>query len=366
MDWEAQGGNRVIPVKNIYYMLSYAFSALRSRGFADLATEDFQNADDLLAAILTRGLSQQVKRGLKREYLEQEQILSSPRGKIDVSASIKRASMVRHQLVCNVDEFSVNTQFNRILKTAGQELLTSEASADRKKNLRRVLTYLRDVDTIPADQIQWRQRYVRQDQTYRMLIAISHLVISESLQSSSEGFNRLEEFDERLMHRLYERFIREYFRQEHGDRVDARASYVPWALDDDSDLFLPTMQTDTTLTPKDPAVERVLIIDTKWYTKNLQTHHGKSTAHSANLYQMFSYVKNKEEGLRRNGSAQAVSGLVLYAQTDAEKQPQATYRMSGNEISIDTLDLDADFNDIRAQLDGIVHELLQPLRTSED
>ena len=89
MDWEAQGGNRVIPVKNIYYMLGYAFSALRSRGFADLATEDFENADDLLAAILTRGLSQQVKRGLKREYLEQEQILSSPRGKIDVSASIK-------------------------------------------------------------------------------------------------------------------------------------------------------------------------------------------------------------------------------------------------------------------------------------
>lgn len=31
----------VIPVRNIYYMLSYGFSALRSQGYRDLETEEF-------------------------------------------------------------------------------------------------------------------------------------------------------------------------------------------------------------------------------------------------------------------------------------------------------------------------------------
>ena len=46
----------MIPVKNIYYMLSYAFSALRSKGYASIAAEDFDNAEDLLAAILAKGI----------------------------------------------------------------------------------------------------------------------------------------------------------------------------------------------------------------------------------------------------------------------------------------------------------------------
>ena len=41
----------MVPVKNVYWMLAYAFKALRSEGYADLATEDFPSAADLLAAI---------------------------------------------------------------------------------------------------------------------------------------------------------------------------------------------------------------------------------------------------------------------------------------------------------------------------
>ena len=36
-------------------MLSYAFRSLQARGWADVATEDFDNVADLCAAILCRG-----------------------------------------------------------------------------------------------------------------------------------------------------------------------------------------------------------------------------------------------------------------------------------------------------------------------
>ena len=75
--------------------------------------------------------------------------------------------------------------------------------------------------------------------------------------------------------------------------------------------------------------------------------------HSGNLYQIFTYVKNKEAELARAGVPHEVSGMLLYARTDEGVQPDGVYQMSGNQISVRTLGLDMPFENIKAQLDGI-------------
>ena len=60
----------MIPVRNIYYMLSYAFQVLSEQGYRNIATEQFENVAELCAAILSKGVSLQIKRGLGREYIE--------------------------------------------------------------------------------------------------------------------------------------------------------------------------------------------------------------------------------------------------------------------------------------------------------
>lgn len=47
----------MIPVQNIYYMLSYAFQALQAQNYKALATENFHNTAELCAAILDKGIS---------------------------------------------------------------------------------------------------------------------------------------------------------------------------------------------------------------------------------------------------------------------------------------------------------------------
>ena len=54
----------MIPVQNIYYMLSYAFQALQTQTYKNLATENFHNTAELCAAILDKGVSTQLKRVL--------------------------------------------------------------------------------------------------------------------------------------------------------------------------------------------------------------------------------------------------------------------------------------------------------------
>ena len=56
----------MIPVLNIYYMLSYAYQTLRTGKYAELATMRFENTADLMSVILIRTLNTQLRRGIRR------------------------------------------------------------------------------------------------------------------------------------------------------------------------------------------------------------------------------------------------------------------------------------------------------------
>ena len=99
----------MIPVQNIYHMLAYAFRVLNEDGYRSVATEQFHNVAELCAAILIKGVSLQIKRGLEREYVSETDTLSGIRGKIDLTESIKTQTLLRRQMVCTYDEFSVDT-----------------------------------------------------------------------------------------------------------------------------------------------------------------------------------------------------------------------------------------------------------------
>lgn len=342
----------MIRVQNIYCMLAYAFQALRVQGQKGMETEEFSSTADLFAEILFRGITTQLKQGgLGREFVEVVESMPSPRGKIDVTASIKTRSMLRHQLVCGFDIFDVDTQMNRILKATCVLLLRSDASRERKGKLRGLMAAFADVGDFDLFTVDWHFRFDKNNQSYRMLMGVCWLTAKGLLQSQEGGCARLMSFiDEQRMSRLYEKFILEYFKAEHLE-LSVSASQIPWVLDDGFDEMLPRMRSDVTLSKGD----RVLIIDAKYYARNTQQHFGKTTVHSANLYQIFTYVKNAEAA-SQGDSPKTISGMLLYAKTDEEIQPCGDYRMSGNLISVRTLDLGLPFVEVRSQLDGIVAE----------
>lgn len=256
--------------------------------------------------------------------------------------------MLKKQMICTYDEFSINGTMNRIIKSTVELLLRSDISKARKKELRKLMVYFGDVEPIDLYTVNWNIQYNRNNQTYRLLISICYLVVKGLLQTNSDGSTRLMEFvDEQRMCRLYEKFILEYYRKEYPE-ITANASQIPWQLDDGIGAMLPVMQTDIMLTYK----EKVLIIDAKYYTHATQSQFDTHTLHSGNLYQIFTYVKNKEIELA--AQPHEVSGMLLHAKTDEAVLPNNSYMMSGNKISVKTLDLDCDFSDIANQLNKIV------------
>jgi len=347
----------VIQIKNIYYMLSYAFHLLNEQGYKKLATEDFRNAGDLCAAILIRGISYQLKRGLGREYISETDTISAIRGKIEITESIKNQSMIRSQMVCTYDEFSVDSELNRIIKSTVVMLLKADISSQRKKDLRKLMVFFADVSVVDVHSINWSVKYNRNNQTYRLLITICHLVVKGLLQTNLDGSMKMMDFfDEQRMCRLYEKFILEYYKKHYYPQIKAAASQIDWALDDGIGIMLPTMQSDIMLSCKVGNTEKTLIIDAKYYARTTQVQYDVHTLHSNNLFQIFTYVKNKAT------MGGEVAGMLLYAKTDEEIYPNNVYQMSGNTITVRTLDLNCDFEEIAAQLDEIADVFIESNR----
>ena len=329
-------------------MLSYAFQVLNEQGYKSVATEHFENVADLCAAILIKGLSKQLKRGLMKDYIPKREPLTALRGKMEFSETLKTNSIIKRQVVCSYDEFSENAYMNRIIKTTMLRLMVADVDKSRKKEMKKLLVFLGNVEPLPIYSINWNLRYDRNNQTYRMLVSICYLVLKGLLQTQSDGTTKLMDFlDEQRMHRLYEKFILEYFRKEHPE-LTVGAPQIPWQLDDDFCDMLPVMQSDIVLEKDD----NILIIDAKYYAHTTQQRFNKATVHSANLYQIFTYVKNKQEELKDRQVT--VSGMLLYAKTDEQIVPDNTYQMNGNQISVKTRDLNCGFDEIREQLDKLM------------
>lgn len=330
-------------------MLSYAFQILTQDTYDDVAIESFDEMYDLLAAILAKGIGIQLKQGLYREYINRQEELSVLRGKINMSGTIKNQLVHKRVLTCDFDDLSENNLFNQIIKTTVILLLkNAKVKSKYKDDLKKKMLFFSNIELLEPTSIRWSSiRFQRNNQTYRMLISICQLILEGMLMTTDIGEYRLASFiDEQRMCRLYEKFILEYYSR-HYPELKVSASQIPWSVDDGVRTMLPMMQSDIHLQKGNT----VLIIDAKYYSHTTQTQYDKHTLHSNNMYQIFTYVKNRDYEFGEE--EHTVSGMLLYAKTEEEVQPNHVYQMHGNQISVRTLDLNLPFVDIAGQLNQI-------------
>ncbi len=337
-----------ILIKNIYYMLTYAFQVLRQSNYESIAAEKFNKIEDLFAAILSKGIARQLKQGLYREYIPQCEDLTIMRGKLDLFGTIHHKLQKKPMLSCEYDELSENNIFNQVLKTTALILLHQPSvRSERRKSLKKIMLFFENVETMDSLRIKWSMfHFQKSNRSYKMLLNICRFVLNGLLLTTEKGNYKMAAFlDEQNMARLYEKFVLGYFRY-HYPELNAHPAQIAWNLDRGVANFLPRMQTDITMKHN----EKTLIIDTKYYarTMQLQARYDSRTLHSNNMYQIFSYVKNQDAGNTGN-----VAGLLLYAKTGESLTPDCDFLMGGNKISVKTLDLNAAFSEIAAQLNNI-------------
>ena len=338
-----------ILIRNVYYMLAYAFQELRQNNYAEITGEEFDDIYDLFAEIIARGISYQLKQGLYRQYVAKNESLQTVRGKIDINGTIANRMRNIHQIVCDYDELSENNIYNQILLTTATLLIKqSDVKKEKKAKLKQLMLFFQNVQPIDVHTIRWNAlRFDRNNQNYRMLLYLCYFIISEWVMTTENGKFKMREFSDDHMCRLFEKFILAYYKRHHPE-LKPCAAQIDWNIDKEQSTLniLPIMQTDILLSMG----ERTLIIDAKYYTRSMQKQYDKSTIHSNNLYQIHTYVTECDEEHKGN-----VDGMLLYAKTQEDIVPDGQMkRKDGNYIYFRTLDLNKDFKNIKERLDSFV------------
>ena len=301
-----------ILIRNVYYMLAYAYQELKQNNYAKIDAEAFDDIYDLFAEILARGIAYQLKHGLYREYVSKNESMFTVRGKININGTLVNRMRNRHQIDCDFDELSENNIFNQILVSTSMILIkNTDVKKEKKAKLKQLMLFFQNVKPIDLHSIRWNiLRFDRNNQNYRMLLYLCYFIVSEWLMTTEEGKFKMRAFSDEHMSRLFERFVLEYYKKNHPE-LKPCAKQIDWNIvKETTDIaILPIMQTDILLTMK----ERTLIIDTKYYSHTLQKKYDKTSIHSQNLFQMHTYVT--EYDVEHKGN---VDGMLLYAKTQED------------------------------------------------
>lgn len=342
-----------IPIRNIYYMLSYAYDVLRHGDNKKLSSEEFENIYDLFGKILVNGLNLLIKRGFNREYVCASDEISVLRGKIAVNDTIKSMSMIRGKLYCEYDELSSNVLSNKIIKTS-INALTKYKKLDRdiKSQLIQISRYFHDIESISLRKSHFSSiQYHRNNLFYKMIIDICELLYDELIVTEQKGETVFKDFvQDHRMALLYEKFILNFYKNEFS-YLKVHSPEFTWDKDSEfrhvGEEYLPVMRTDIVLESQ----EKQLIIDAKYYTAALNVRNVGETKKliSSNLNQIYTYINNSK-------FSGEIAGMLIYPVVEDELD--LVYSIQGKRIYVKTLNLNTKWEEISDKLKKMVEFIL--------
>jgi len=329
-----------VPIRNVYNMLVYAFEVLKSKEYERLSREDCEDIYNLLASLLLCGTQTLIKRGFIKNYVNQTEELTALRGSIDIGNSVRKLSFQNAKATCIFDEFSSNILFNQILKATFLYLSRQSLQKGIKRDISRILLYFNEIDTIKISDIKWDVFvFNRNNAHYDTLLYFCRLICDNAIANQSKGKKEFRTLEESLLPTLFERFIFTFYKKHLPHSVSFQQQ-IKWKTEN-SDM-LPKMSVDTIISTD----KLKLIIDTKFYSKTFQSNRfsDNQTVISGNLYQIFAYVKNETAWTL----GKEVSGMLLYPQVEASLKK--SYNLDGNNIFVQTVDLNQEFDVIKQEL----------------
>lgn len=336
-----------IPIANIYYLLCYAWSHVDERDVVRREElEKLQSVYDLLGKVLAAGTFRLIRRGIDRGYREVHEDLAGIRGKIEVGETVKRAISARGRLICSFEEMSHDVLHNRILRsTLGCLLRLSNLDSDVYTEVRNAYITLDDIRVVRLSRRLFRQVQIdRNRRYYRFLLSVCRLIHEQLLTNDQSGEVKFVDFSEDRMEKLYEDFIIGFYtREQERFQVNHRGRAIAWSdegTQDEHRSKLPRMEADVIL----EAADRRIIMDAKYYREAFGGRYG-GKLHSANLYQLLAYLRNRE-ATREPGPRH--EGILLYPTVDDSLRVDVC--LEGFSIRARSIDLAQDWRNIHRDM----------------
>ena len=271
---------------------------------------------EIFIAMFLEELASLVRKGIKSDYITQEENLKFLKGKLKIGEQIKHNTIHKERFYVEYQEFRSDRVENRLIKTT-LEFLYKKSHSNR--NQQRIREFLFVFDEIsPCKDIKTGFEKVkpnRQMKDYEQILLWCKTFLLENSFSPYKGndvaFALL--FD---MNLLFESYVGHYLKHKglHVSLQDRQHHLV-----EDPKKF--ALRPDIVVTCKD---NRIIIADTKW--KIIKKERDIS---QADMYQLFAYGKKYQN----------INELFLIYPKDEESQPDLQYKYE-NELNLRVLYFD--------------------------
>lgn len=357
-----------IPIKNLFYMLCYAWDVLAIKDDMTVGSDEYTDAYDLLARVFSFGLGKLIRSGFHRSYIEQTEELPTVRGKILVQQSISQNTLQQKRLICSHDEYSTNDIFNQILKYTIESLLRNpNVSKTTKQDLKKKSVFFADINALPPSKIN-RQKLIfnRNSVTYKLLISIAIMLYDNTTVNEENGKTVFKDFfRQEQMHKVFEMFILNFYAAHlPRPKYKVHAPKINWHLEDDAnadiwgELFvvdddLGDRRTDIVVENRDIGLQ--LIFDAKYYKNTFvqaYMNEDDTRTRTSHLNQLRGYLLDSEfEGGK--------IGALLYPMVNNDLKTGKVQRIKGTPILVKTINLNDDWRDIETDMLDFVKRIEQ-------
>ena len=341
-----------IPIENIYYLLSYAWNRLDEKEQVNVSIDDITDIKNLLAKVLINATKIQIKKGLDKSYINHTEDVPGIKGKFNISSTLKGNFLLKQRTICSFDEFSNNILTNQILVSTISTLIKTEGiDKDLKCALLDLNRKFQGVQSIRIVSHHFNKIKIhRNNKFYGFLMNVCELIHKCILPSENEGYFEFSDFtrDERKMNQLFEAFVRNFYKIEQNKFQTVKSENITWQLDSEHEFcekYIPIMKTDITLISENAKI----IIDAKYYRETMSSNFNSEKINSNNLYQLFSYLLNQEDGTERNN---LTKGILLYP--TVSRDYNLSYNYNTHNIEIKTVNLNQSWNEISDRLLHII------------
>ena len=144
---------------------------------------------EILIGIFCDKLTEAVRKGMPRRYVEQEDDLAALRGRLNVVRQFTRHAVNPSRLACRFDDLSKDIALNRIMKAALLHLVWMSRKPENQQRLRKLaFVDYADVADISPSALRWDEVVIdRTNRRWQELLSMARLFLQSRYQTTFGG-----------------------------------------------------------------------------------------------------------------------------------------------------------------------------------
>lgn len=174
--------------KRLIHMLAVALDLKVDLGAVTELAWQRETLLEILIRIFCDKLTEAVRKGMPRRYVEQEDDISALRGRLNIARQFSRHAVNPSRLSCRFDVLSGDTALNRIMKAAIAHLSRISRSSANQQRLRELAFVYADIADVSPSALRWDEVVVdRTNRRWQELLGMARLFLLNRYQTTTGG-----------------------------------------------------------------------------------------------------------------------------------------------------------------------------------